>query len=60
MSQPANPLHKELSPAEKQARKLAQRAKKKTDPVHKMRKNRFGNYYVDLTMEKHEQEQRDR
>ena len=60
MSQPANPLHKELSPAEKQARKLADRAAKKKDSVYKNRKNRFGNYYVDLTMEKHEQEQRDR
>ena len=38
MSQPGNPLHKELSPAEKQARKLADRAKKKKDAVYKMRK----------------------
>ena len=39
---------------------MAQRAKKKTDPVHKMRSNRFGVSYMALTMEKHEQEQRDR
>ena len=55
-----NPLHVELTPAQKEARKLAQRAKKKTDPVHKMRSNRFGVSYMALTMEKHEQEQRDR